>query len=144
MPLLAHDTVAMSSPPPVFKPPSLSALWHVSGGRTIWEQGVPPSLRPLVRAYVLGYTFCVAPRLVTLLIQRLSRRRPRGDGEARKHQIYYLQAVQRILCHSLEWQRFPTFCAALVGGSTLLEVCTTLTDCLLIVSFKPRANSKMS
>jgi hypothetical protein len=31
-------------------------------------------------------------------------------------------SVLRILRAGLEWQRFPTFCAVLVGGSTLLQV----------------------
>ena len=89
-------------------------------------------LRPMVRAYGLGYLSAVGPRLVTLLIQHVVRRRlnnnkkkqattardaQHGDGES------FQAALKRILRGGLDWRRFPTFCAVLVGVTTLLEVC---------------------
>ncbi len=89
-------------------------------------------LRPMARAYGLGYLSAVGPRLVTLLIQHVVRRRlnnnkkkqattardtQSGDGES------FQAALGRILRGGLDWRRFPTFCAVLVGVTTLLEVC---------------------
>lgn len=86
-------------------------------------------LRPLVRAYLLGYASSVAPRLLTLLLQHVTRRRLPNNREqgttgapAGKNGEPFLAALQRILRGGLDWQRFPTFCAVIVGGSTVLEV----------------------
>ncbi|EKD21391.1 integral membrane protein [Drepanopeziza brunnea f. sp. 'multigermtubi' MB_m1] len=49
---------------------------------------------------------------------RLSRRRKIIDE---KPHDYFLSSLLHILRGGLELQRFPTFCAAIVGGSTLLE-----------------------
>ncbi|OAA55933.1 integral membrane protein [Niveomyces insectorum RCEF 264] len=125
----------MSRPPS--KTPSLVPPRH--GRRTGWDRAVPPALRPLVRAYLLGYASSVAPRLLTVLLtyctahRRRRRRRRLGDvpddpdktapGDPDKASLAWARAsVLRILRSGLEWQRFPTFCAALVGGSTLLEI----------------------
>lgn len=100
----------------LLKPPS----------RRRWDSAIPPTLRPLVRAYLLGYGFAVAPRLATLLLQHLARyRRNKQATTARDTQRGepFLDALQRILLGGLDWRRFPTFCAVLVGGTTLLEVC---------------------
>jgi hypothetical protein len=83
-----------------------------------FEQGIPPLLRPVLRAYVLGYASSTAPRLLTLLLTHLSRKRKNIDE---KPEDFFLLSLIRILKGGLELQRFPTFCAALVGGSTLLE-----------------------
>ncbi|GAB1313331.1 hypothetical protein MFIFM68171_03541 [Madurella fahalii] len=100
-------------------------------GRPRWDEGIPPILRPLVRAYLLGYASSVAPRLLTLLLQHLTRRRHRerdgatttaGAQQQHKNGEPFLAALQRILRGGLDWQRFPTFCAVIVGGSTLLEL----------------------
>lgn len=85
------------------------------------EKTVPPALRPLVRAYVLGYASSTVPRLLTLLIAYLDRRRKNDDGNNSKGAF---NSLFKILKSGLHWQRFPTFCAVLVGGSTLLEVST--------------------
>ena len=84
---------------------------------------VPPILRPMLRAYLLGYLSAVAPRLLTLLLQRFTRRR-RGDPKSaeKRPSASFLESVGEVLRRGLDWQRFPTFCAVLVGGSTLLEV----------------------
>lgn len=76
-------------------------------------------LRPLVKAYVLGYASSTTPRLLTLLVTLVTRQSK--DGEDRKFQRALLSAY-RILRGGLELQRFPTFCAALIGGTSLLKV----------------------
>ncbi|KAI0137414.1 integral membrane protein [Xylariales sp. AK1849] len=86
--------------------------------RQRWDKGIPPLLRPLVRAYILGYASAVAPRALTLLLQYVSRKR---RGAENVTQPTFFEPLLRILRGGLEFQRFPTFCATLVGGSTLLE-----------------------
>ncbi len=83
----------------------------------IFEKGIPPVFRPVLRAYALGYASSTLPRLLTLVLTTLGRRKKALDE---KSKIYFLVSVLRILRGGLELQRFPTFCAALVGGSTLL------------------------
>jgi len=82
------------------------------------EQAVPPVFRPLLRAYVLGYLSSTTPRLLTLLLITLSPRRTNIDE---KPVDAFLPSLVRILRGGLELQRFSTFCAALAGGSTLLQ-----------------------
>ncbi|KYK55751.1 uncharacterized protein DCS_07715 [Drechmeria coniospora] len=87
-------------------------------------RSLPPALRPLVRAYVLGYASAVAPRLLTLVLQHLSRARANGSSKcppAEQEERTFLESVAHILRAGLQPQRFPTFCAVLVGGSTLLQ-----------------------
>jgi hypothetical protein len=95
-----------------------------------WDDGIPPILRPLVRAYLLGYASSVAPRLLTLLLQHVTRRKQKQTTTAHDAQNGqpFLSSLQHILQGGLDWQRFPTFCAALVGGTTLLEVGKTLSS----------------
>lgn len=83
-----------------------------------FERAVPPVLRPVLRAYLLGYASSTAPRVLTLLLLHLSRRRKNIDE---KPDDSFLPSLLRVLKGGLEPQRFPTFCAALVGGSTLFE-----------------------
>lgn len=108
----------------------------LSPSRRRWDDGIPPVLRPLVRAYLLGYASSVAPRLLTLLLQHVTRRKRDGQAAGR-HAEPLLAAVRRILRGGLDWQRFPTFCAALVGGSTLLEVSICLLFCCPLPVFGP-------
>lgn len=82
------------------------------------EKSIPTVLRPVLRAYVLGYASSTVPRLLTLLMTHLSRRRKNIDLKPSESFVY---SFIRILNGGLEFQRFPTFCAALVGGSTLIE-----------------------
>ncbi|KAI1655803.1 hypothetical protein F4813DRAFT_391377 [Daldinia decipiens] len=85
------------------------------------DESIPPLLRPLIRAYVLGYTSAVAPRLLTLILQHVTRRRrDKGAAVTQPHDSF-ISSLQRIVRGGLELQGFPTFCAALVGGTTLLE-----------------------
>jgi hypothetical protein len=77
------------------------------------DQHVPVLLRPVIRAYVLAYASSTVPRLLTYL----SKRKRTYDEVG-----HLIDAVLRILRGGLEWRRFPTFCAALIGGSTFLQV----------------------
>ncbi|KAI1337713.1 hypothetical protein F5Y15DRAFT_151878 [Xylariaceae sp. FL0016] len=85
------------------------------------DEAIPIVLRPLIRAYLLGYASSVAPRLLTLVLQRVTRRNKGSPNVARPHDSF-LASLQCILRGGLELQRFPTFCAAIVGGTTLLDV----------------------
>ena len=100
-----------------------------------WDSAipVPPILRPLVRAYLLGYASAVAPRLLTLLLKHATSLgkgvsttgpEPISERLQRRHKDEtFLESFQQILRGGLDPRRFPAFCAVLVGGSTLLEVC---------------------
>lgn len=91
---------------------------------------VPVLLRPVLRAFILGYGSAVAPRILTLVLQH-------GSSLRQKHKTKgsidacceprepFLLALQRLLRGGFDLQRFPTFCAALVGGTTLFEVSHT-------------------
>jgi hypothetical protein len=81
------------------------------------DQRVPVLLRPIVRAYVLAYASSTVPRLLTLLLTYLSKKKRKP--ETTEHLI---SSLLRILRGGLEWNRFATFSAALVGGSTFLQV----------------------
>ncbi|KAK4190177.1 hypothetical protein QBC35DRAFT_94646 [Podospora australis] len=103
--------------------------------RLRWDDGIPPILRPILRAYLLGYASAVAPRVLTLVLQYITRRRKQvdaplpplpppphdGDNNGKQPTETFLVSLRRVLQGGLDWQRFPTFCAVLVGGSTLLE-----------------------
>ncbi|RFN46393.1 hypothetical protein FIE12Z_9347 [Fusarium flagelliforme] len=84
---------------------------------------VPEILRPLIRAYLLGYASAVAPRLLTLVLQHVAKRRRKAakqlpsdidDGSFFKSAVYIVKT-------GFNPQRFPTFCAILAGGTTLLK-----------------------
>lgn len=75
-------------------------------------------LRPLVKAYFLGYASSTGPRLLTLLVTLVTKKSK--DGEMKFERALF--GVYRILRGGFEWQRFPMFCAALIGGSSLLQV----------------------
>lgn len=89
-------------------------------------EAIPPVLRPLLRAYLLGYASSVAPRLLTLALQSFSKRKGNRakDGQP---QPSFVESVRGVLARGFDLQRFPTFCAALVGGSTLLEASNPVT-----------------
>lgn len=103
--------------------PSSRILGLRSGSR--WDARIPPAVQPLVRAYLLGYASAVAPRLLTLLLQHLTRWKhaKRQQQMQQQNGDTFLESLERILRSGFDPRRFPTFCAALVGGSTLLEVC---------------------
>lgn len=86
---------------------------------------IPSALRPLVRAYLLGYASAVLPRLSTLFLQHLARRKPRRPDytlpDTHNDESLYV-SCQHVLRTALHPYQFPAFCAVLVGGSTLLQV----------------------
>ncbi|KAI1388331.1 uncharacterized protein F4822DRAFT_242335 [Hypoxylon trugodes] len=92
-------------------------------GRRKLDESIPPLLRPLIRAYVLGFASAVTPRLLTLVMQHVTKRRKnKGASSVILPHDTFIASLQRIVRGGLELQRFPTFCAVLVGGTTLLEV----------------------
>ncbi|KAI1111404.1 integral membrane protein [Nemania sp. NC0429] len=111
----------MPSPTPVAIPQRPRA-------RAALEKNIPPVLRPLLRAYFLGYASVVAPRVLALLLQAGTRWRRRGRGLRDGAQAEpeprdaFLASLQRILHSGIDPRRFPTFCAALIGGTTLFDV----------------------
>ncbi|KAM3065307.1 hypothetical protein ACMFMF_011245 [Clarireedia jacksonii] len=95
-----------------------------------FDKNIPLILRPLIRAYLLGYISSTGPRLLTLCLVHLSRKRRNIDENSEK---YFLSSFLKILRGGLELQRFPTFCAALVGGSTFLQARDPFfLDCILL------------
>jgi hypothetical protein len=104
--------------------PSVAALRAVQPKGPLSFQSLPAPLRPLVRAYLLGYASAVAPRLLTLILQFISKKRKsaRKYLSTDKDEQSFRDSAFRILRTGLDPRRFPTFCAALVGGSTLLQV----------------------
>ncbi|KAI3323744.1 integral membrane protein [Xylariaceae sp. AK1471] len=100
-----------------------STLLQRPRARARLDEAIPPFLRPVVRAYVLGYASATAPRLLTLILQHGARRRKGRDlTNGSKPRDSFVVSLRRILCGGLDPQRFPTFCAALVGGTTLFEI----------------------
>ncbi|KAJ5215641.1 uncharacterized protein N7498_002048 [Penicillium cinerascens] len=70
-------------------------------------------LKPILRAYALGYLSAVTPKLVTYARRLASR-----DLSPKQK----LRELAQVLAGPLRINSFPTFCAALVGGSNLLPV----------------------
>ncbi|KAJ8126468.1 hypothetical protein O1611_g7170 [Lasiodiplodia mahajangana] len=108
----------MTSPTPILPRPRAQAQL---------DKAIPPILRPVLRAYVLGYASAVAPRVLTLILHNGARwRKGRGRGLHNGHetrpQDSFGTSLRHILCGGLDPQRFPTFCALLVGGTTLFDV----------------------
>lgn len=103
---------------------SVSGPLHASVVRRSWDSSVPPSLRPLLRAYLLAYASVVAPKMVSLAAHRLAKwyRNNEKTGADRGPQTPFLVALKRILADALHPQRFPAFCAALIAGSAWLKV----------------------
>ncbi|OAA70458.1 integral membrane protein [Cordyceps fumosorosea ARSEF 2679] len=85
---------------------------------------VPPALRPVLRAYALGYASAVAPRLLTLAVQHILKLRRNADQllpADPDDEPTFLAGVRHILRSGFDPQRFPTFCAVLVAGTSLLH-----------------------
>lgn len=135
MSLAAHQVAAFAADRPSAAPrilvmPSRSytaQVPHHGRSRAGFDSVIPAPLQPLVRAYLLGYASSVGPRLLTVLLTYFTalRRKRRGLplAQSEKASFAYLRdSVRHTLRAGLEWRRFPTFCATLVGGSTLLEV----------------------
>ncbi|KAJ2989608.1 hypothetical protein NUW58_g3384 [Xylaria curta] len=88
------------------------------------DKAIPLILRPVLRAYVLGYASAVAPRVLTLILQYGARWRRKGRGlnHETRPQDSFLESLRHILSSGLDPRRFPAFCATLVGGTTLFDV----------------------
>ncbi|KAK5660785.1 hypothetical protein OQA88_12152 [Cercophora sp. LCS_1] len=104
------------------RPPTRLSAAKSIGGK--WDDRIPPSLRPLLHAYILGYASAVAPRLLTLLLQHITKLKNAGrkDEKSCRNNEPFLASLERILRGGLDPKRFPAFCAVVVGGSTLLEI----------------------
>ncbi|KAI1923988.1 hypothetical protein LOZ65_003181 [Ophidiomyces ophidiicola] len=68
-------------------------------------------LKPILRAYTLGYLTATGPRIISFF--RILRRKDLSNDSK-------LRYLAHILVGALRWNRFPTFCALVTGGSTLL------------------------
>ncbi|GIJ88875.1 hypothetical protein Asppvi_007803 [Aspergillus pseudoviridinutans] len=67
----------------------------------------------VLRAYAIGYLSSTTPRLVSCL------RRLKDDRLSNKEK---LEELSRTLTNAIRLDSFPTFCALLVGGSTVLPI----------------------
>lgn len=85
---------------------------------------IPEILRPLIRAYLLGYASAVAPRLLTLVLQHVAKRRRKLASQTSpdRDDKSFIKSAAHIVKTGFNPQRFPTFCAILAGGTTLLKV----------------------
>ncbi|KAK3989857.1 hypothetical protein QBC44DRAFT_79095 [Cladorrhinum sp. PSN332] len=111
---------------------SLTQHLQSQGKKARWDDRIPPLLRPLVKAYLIGYASAVGPRLLTLVIQHIKphiagARQKKHDAQEEQHRQRkldeaFLVSLGRVLKGGLDLQRFPTFCALMAGGSTLCEV----------------------
>ena len=80
--------------------------------RDLTSHGINLALvKPITQAYALGYFSSTAPRLIGFL--RTMRRKDKTDKEKFDH-------LCTILSTSTETNRFPTSCALIVAGTTLL------------------------
>ncbi|KAM3513714.1 hypothetical protein MY11210_002623 [Beauveria gryllotalpidicola] len=97
---------------------------HAAARRPGPPLAVPPALRPVIRAYVLGYASAVAPRLLTLAVQHILKLR-RNSAQLLpadpEDEPSFLAGARHILRSGFDPQRFPTFCAVLVAGTSLLH-----------------------
>ncbi|KAJ6014102.1 hypothetical protein N7540_008693 [Penicillium herquei] len=67
-------------------------------------------LKPIIRAYALGYLSSVTPKIVSYT------RRLRNKDLSNKEKF---QELAQVLAGPLRLSGFPTFCGALIGGSTI-------------------------
>ncbi|KMU72550.1 hypothetical protein CISG_09537 [Coccidioides immitis RMSCC 3703] len=70
-------------------------------------------LKPTLRAYALGYLTTTGPRVVSFI--RILRRKDLSNEVKVRH-------LAHILVAALRWNRFPSVCALLAAGSTLLPL----------------------
>lgn len=84
---------------------------------------IPEILRPLIRAYLLGYASAVAPRLLTLVLQHVAKRKKKLANQLAPDldDSSFVSSAAHIVRTGFNPQRFPTFCAILAGGTTLLK-----------------------
>ncbi|KAK8174332.1 integral membrane protein [Phyllosticta citrichinensis] len=73
----------------------------------------PQLLAPILRAYLLAFGSTAGPRIASLILALL----PHSPKHPQNLTIKLWQALKQ----SAGWNRFPAFCAILVGGSLALE-----------------------
>lgn len=81
------------------------------------ERQLLPLLKPVTRAYILGYASSTTPRLLSLCIAII-----RGKTSQKYNQSGIAKSAFQILIGGLELQRFPTFCATLVGCNSIFGI----------------------
>ncbi|PYH78016.1 integral membrane protein [Aspergillus uvarum CBS 121591] len=86
-------------------------------------------LKPILRAYALGYLSSTTPRIISCLRRIQDKRLTNTDR---------LKELFHALTNALRLESFPTFCALLIGGSTIAPL--VLSRCLEHV----RHNIKLS
>jgi hypothetical protein len=84
------------------------------------SNSIPPILLPVLKTYALGYLSSTAPRVITLILTHITYLTGRRKHLQDSPYLFPASFIQ-IIRGGLELQRFPTFCAALVGGSTFLQ-----------------------
>lgn len=101
------------------------------GSDLLHARAIPPPLRPLLKAYLIGYASTVGPRLLNVLFRQIAALRKRRNttttaenstSPSQSPHGNLLASLRRLIISGFDWRAFPTFCAVLVGGSTLLEV----------------------
>ncbi|KAM5351978.1 hypothetical protein ACJ41O_004701 [Fusarium nematophilum] len=85
--------------------------------------GIPEILRPLIRAYLLGYASAVAPRLLTLVLQQVAKRRRQLANQLSfdLDDNSFVKSATHIVKTGFNPQRFPAFCAVLEPLKSILE-----------------------
>ncbi|OAR01266.1 hypothetical protein LLEC1_04466 [Akanthomyces lecanii] len=87
-------------------------------------KSIPPSLRPVVRSYLMGYGAAVVPQLLGLVlkhIKRLGRTRKASKEERRRQEESFLRSLVWILTSGLKLRGLATFSALLAAGPSLLQ-----------------------
>ncbi|KAJ6788951.1 hypothetical protein PWT90_04188 [Aphanocladium album] len=87
-------------------------------------KSIPPPLRPVARAYLLGYGAAVVPQILAFFLKhakRLVRTKNRSDEERRRQEKSFLRNLARILTAGLDPLGLATFCAVLAAGPSLLQ-----------------------
>ncbi|PYI24647.1 integral membrane protein [Aspergillus violaceofuscus CBS 115571] len=87
-------------------------------------------LKPILRAYALGYLSSTTPRIISCLRRIQDKRLTNTDR---------LKELFHTLTNALRLESFPTFCALLIGGSTITPL--ILSRCLEHVRHKFKLNT---
>ncbi len=88
-------------------------------------KSIPPSLRPVVRSYLMGYGATVVPQILSLVskhVKLLGRARDGSCDERQYQKESFLRSLVRILMSGLYPQRLPIFCAVLAAGPSFFQV----------------------
>ncbi|KAJ4159380.1 uncharacterized protein LMH87_008282 [Akanthomyces muscarius] len=87
-------------------------------------KSIPPSLRPVVRSYLMGYGATVVPQILSLVskhVKLLGRARDGSCDERQYQKKSFLRSLVRILMSGLYPQRLPIFCAVLAAGPSFFQ-----------------------